>query len=162
MKGNNSNDTDLTAEEISKFKALLQAKRSEILGDLVSMEDEIGLRSKSDSSNMSADMDDASSDNYEMENTLGLMDSEIRLIREIDEALRRIENGTYGICEGNDKPIPRARLEAIPWAKYCVEYASMLEKNLVRKKPLSSYTGYNYGDDEPDDNSMETYRRAAV
>ena len=82
-------------------------------------------------------------------------------INGIDEALDRIENGTYAICEGNGKPIPKARLKAIPWAKYCVEYASMLEKNLVKKDFSSPDTRYDYGDDEQDDNPRDAFRRTA-
>jgi RNA polymerase-binding transcription factor DksA len=110
-------------------------------------------------------MADAGSDNYEIENTLGLMDSERKLVKEIDEALDRIENGTYAICQGNGKPIPKARLEAIPWAKYwakyCVEYASMLEKGLVKKDFSSPDTSYNYGGDDQDDDPRDTFRRTA-
>jgi RNA polymerase-binding transcription factor DksA len=81
-------------------------------------------------------------------------------MKESNEALDRTENGTYGICEGSGKSIPRARLEAIPWAKYCVEYASMLEKGLAKKDLSSPDTSYDYGDDEQDDDSRNTFRRA--
>jgi DnaK suppressor protein len=61
------------------------------------------------------------------------MDSERKLLGEIDDALNRIANGTYGICEGTGKPITKARLEAQPWARYSIEYARMLEQGLVRE-----------------------------
>jgi RNA polymerase-binding protein DksA len=76
-------------------------------------------------------MADLGTDNYEQEFALGLMDSERKLLREIDNALVRIEKKTYGICEGTGKQIPKARLEAQPWARYCVEYARKLEQGLV-------------------------------
>jgi len=60
-----------------------------------------------------------------------LMDSERKLLHEIDDALQRIENKTYGVCEGTGQPIPKARLEAQPWARHCVEYTRMLEQGLV-------------------------------
>jgi len=129
-----TNKSGLTPAEIRKFKAMLLAKRAEILGDVTRMEDETLRKPKSDSSNMPIHMADAGTDNYEMENTLGLMDSERKLIVEIDHALSRIEDGTYGICEGSDEPIPKERLKAIPWARYCVAYASLLEKGLVKKE----------------------------
>ncbi|MBN2457069.1 MAG: TraR/DksA C4-type zinc finger protein [Sedimentisphaerales bacterium] len=134
MKDNSSDNTGLTAAQISKFKTLLLAKRNEILGNVISMEDEALHRQRSDLSNMPIHMADIGTDNYEIEYTLGLVDSERKLMREIDEALDRIENCTYGICEGSGKSIPKARLEAIPWARYCVEYARLLEKGLVREK----------------------------
>ena len=161
MRENNSDNIGLTTAEISNFKALLLAKRNEILGNVLSMEDETLRRQRSDLSNMPIHMADAGSDNYEIENTLGLMDSERKLMREIDEALDRIENGTYGICEGSENSIPKARLEAIPWAKYCVEYANMLEKGLVKKAFPSADTRYDYGEDEQDDNPRDAFRRTA-
>ena len=86
-----------------------------------------------DLSSMPIHMADIGTDNYEQEFALGLMESERKLLREIDEALGRIENQTYGVCEGTGKLIRKARLEAQPWAKYCVEYARMLEQGLAQE-----------------------------
>jgi RNA polymerase-binding protein DksA len=61
------------------------------------------------------------------------MDGERKLLREIDDALERIEQGTYGICEGTGKPILKARLKAQPWARYCVDYARLLEQRAARE-----------------------------
>ena len=72
-------------------------------------------------------------DNYEQEFTLGLVEKDRNLLREINQALAKIQNGTYGICEGTGKPISKVRLEAQPWAKYSVEYARLLERGLVRR-----------------------------
>ena len=79
-------------------------------------------------------MADIGTDNYEQEFALGLMDGERKLLREIDDALEHFEQGTYGICEGTGKPIPKARLEAQPWARYCVDYARMLEQGLAAER----------------------------
>jgi RNA polymerase-binding protein DksA len=119
-----------TPAEIRKFKAILLVKRNEILGDITSMEAESLLRQISDLSRLPTHLADLGTDNYEIENTIGLMDSERKLLGEIDGALDRIEDGTYGICQGSGKPIPKDRLKAIPWAKYCVDYARLLEKGL--------------------------------
>ncbi|MHA2062244.1 MAG: TraR/DksA family transcriptional regulator [Planctomycetota bacterium] len=124
----------LTPVEIQKFKYMLLAKREEILENVMEMEREALRRERNDLSNMPIHMADAGSDNYEIENTIGLMDSERKLLAEIDDALSRIEDGTYGLCEGTGKPIPTERLEAIPWARYCVDYASLLEKGLVTEE----------------------------
>jgi len=118
----------LTNEEIQEFKTMLLLKREEILGNVTSMEDETLRKERSELSNMPLHMADAGSDNYEVENTLELMDSERKLLKQINDALERIENGTYGICLGNSRFIPRARLAAIPWAKYCIECANLVEK----------------------------------
>ncbi len=118
----------LTAEEIQEFKALLLAKRKEILGDVSTIEKEALQKSRSDLSNMPIHMADVGSDNFEQEFTLELLDSERKVLVEIEDALKRVEEDTYGICEGTGKPIERSRLEAIPWARYSVEYANQKEK----------------------------------
>jgi RNA polymerase-binding transcription factor DksA len=127
----------LKSSDIEKFKLLLLQKRAEILGDVSCMTNETLKRERSDLSNVPFHMADVGSDNYELENTLGLMDEEVRILAQIDAALGRIEDGTYGICVGSGKPIPKARLEAIPWARYCVEYAQLVEKGAVRPESES-------------------------
>ncbi|MBX7057753.1 MAG: TraR/DksA family transcriptional regulator [Leptospirales bacterium] len=58
-----------------------------------------------------------------------LSDMDIEKIRLIDLALDKLDKGVYGVCEGTGKKIPEARLNAIPWAQYTIEYAEQLEKN---------------------------------
>ena len=133
--GKKKNNRDrLSPAHIEEFKAMLWAKRNEILGNVTTMEFEALRRDRSDLSNMPTHLADIGTDNYEIENILGLMDSERKILMEIDIALSRIENGTYGICEMNGEPIPKARLEAIPWARYCVACASQVEKGLLVKE----------------------------
>ncbi len=124
----------LTAVELRKFTAMLLAKRNEILGSVNEMESEALRRNRSDLSNMPLHMADAGSDNYEIDNTLGLMDSERRILGEIDDALARIEKRTYGTCEGAGERIPKKRLQAIPWARYCVKCAALAEKGQLPQK----------------------------
>ena len=130
--------TRLSAAAIEHFKQLLLKKRREIISNVSEMEDETLKKSRLDASgdlsSMPIHMADIGTDNYEQEFALGLMDSERKLLREIDDALQRIENKAYGICEGTGKPIRKARLEAQPWARYSVEYARMLEQGLVREE----------------------------
>ena len=127
----------LTSANMKQFKQILLEKRREILNNVNEIEGEALKKSRMDASgdlsSMPIHMADIGTDNYEQEFALGLMDSERKLLKEIDEALVRIENKTYGVCEGTGKPIPKARLEAQPWAKYCVEYARMIEQGLVEE-----------------------------
>jgi RNA polymerase-binding protein DksA len=128
----------MSAAEAKHFRELLLQKRREILKNVTEFEDEALRKSRLDATGdlscMPIHMADLGTDNYEQEFALGLMDSERKLLREIDRALGRIEKKTYGICEGTGKPIPKARLEAQPWARYCVEYARMLEQGLVEEQ----------------------------
>jgi RNA polymerase-binding transcription factor DksA len=145
-----STKSRFSADDLKMFRQLLLEKRAEILGSVASMKDETLNRERSDLSNVPFHMADAGSDNFELENTLGLMDEEVKLIKEIDAALVRIELGVFGICEGSDKPIPKARLMAIPWARYRVEYKELLEKGLVQ--PMEKYDNeYDNGTDEDED-----------
>lgn len=123
--------TRLTDAELAEFQQLLLIKRAEIVGDLGSLEDE-ALKNRGggngDHSPMPIHMADLGSDNWEQEFTLGLVANERALVLEINEALERIEDRTYGICLGTRKRITKARLRAKPWAKYCIEYARAREE----------------------------------
>ena len=125
----------MTRQEIEHFKDLLLAKRREIVGDVNEIRDEAlkksRLEASGDLSSMPIHMADLGSDNYEQEFALELMDSERKLLQKIDEALERIHQKTYGICQGTGKPIAKARLEAKPWARYSVGYARKQEQGLV-------------------------------
>lgn len=127
----------LTAEEIQHFRNLLLQKRAELVGDVSSIENEALKKSRLDAagdlSSMPIHMADLGTDNFEQEFALGLMDSERKILAEIGDALKRIDGGVYGICEGTGKPIAKARLGANPWARYCIKYATMVEQGLVRE-----------------------------
>ena len=128
----------LVNADAKHFKEILLEKRREILRNVTEFEDEALRKSRLDASgdlsSMPIHMADLGTDNYEQEFALGLMDSERKLLREIDNALVRLEKKTYGICEGTGKPISKARLEAQPWARYCVKYARMLEQGLIAEQ----------------------------
>ena len=132
----------LTPAEIRRFKALLLEKQKEILGTVISMEDGALRTARTDLSNMPFHMADMGSDNFEQENTLGLMASERHLLMDIENALLRIEEGTYGICEGNGEPIRKARLKAIPWARYCLKCARLAEMGVLGSDDLSDGPDY--------------------
>ena len=125
-----------TPEEIEQFQQLLLEKRHEIIGDVDQMRLEALERNRQDSagdlSNMPIHMADIGTDNYEQEFTLGLIESERKALRDIDIALKKIEEGTYGLCEGTGKVINRTRLLAKPEARYCIEYARLTEKKYVK------------------------------
>lgn len=127
----------LTKSDIEVLKQALLEKRRQILRNVTEFEDEALKKSRLDASgdlsSMPIHMADLGTDNYEQEFALDLMDSERKLLKEIDDALGRIEGGTYGVCEGTGKAIRKARLKAQPWARYCVEYARMLEQGLARE-----------------------------
>jgi len=101
------------------------------------------LRSRAEGSEASAfgmHQADAGSDAYDRDFALSLLSQEQDALYEIDQALRRIELGTYGKCEMSGKQIPRARLEAIPFARFTVECQSQLEKQNKASRVRQSVT----------------------
>ena len=118
--------TNLRKKDLDQFRELLLVKRAQLVGDVSTLQkqalSENRQEAAGDLSSMPIHMADLGTDNYEKEFTLGLIESERTLLREIDEALGRIEQGIYGICEATGKPIGKARLKAQPWVKYCYEY----------------------------------------
>lgn len=124
--------SSLTAQDLDYFQGLLLNKRRELLRNVMDIEDGALKKNRQDASGdlsmMPVHMADLGTDNYEQEFALDLMDSERKLLLEIDEALGRIQDKTYGVCLGTDAPISRARLKAQPWTRYCIEYARELEK----------------------------------
>ena len=73
-------------------------------------------------------MADSGTDNFDRDFALSLLSSDQDAIYEIEEALKRIEKNTYGVCELTGKTIPKARLDAIPWTRFTVEAQGQLEK----------------------------------
>lgn len=127
--------TQLSKADLEEFRKMLLEKRAELVGDMNHLQNE-ALRQGSSGENTGASfmpihMADLGSDTWEQELTLGLIENERSLLREIDDALARIEDNTYGICLATGKPISKSRLRAKPWAKYCIEHARKIELGLV-------------------------------
>jgi DnaK suppressor protein len=84
-------------------------------------------------------MADSGTDNFDRDFALSLLSSDQDAIYEIEEALKRIEKNTYGICELTGKPIPRSRLEAIPWTRFTVQAQAQLEREgALRQRRLGA------------------------
>lgn len=123
--------TQLTDKQLREFKNLLLRKRTELVGDVKHLTDEALNRTGEglgDNSTMPIHMADLGSDNWEQELTLGFIENDRVRLREIDEALQRIENRTYGICLATHNPISVARLRAKPWATFCIDYARLRDE----------------------------------
>jgi DnaK suppressor protein len=118
--------TSLRDGDLEVFRLLLLQIRGQLLGDVDHMQNEALQSNRSDASGdlslMPIHMADIGTDNYEREFTIGLIENETETLREIDAALERIENRTYGVCEATHKPIGKTRLKVVPWARYCVAY----------------------------------------
>jgi DnaK suppressor protein len=133
----NGNDSRLSPQDLNRFREMLLAKRTRLAGDVDNMKDDALKQSRTDAAGdlscMPIHMADIGSDNFEQEFTLGLIQNEQNLLKEIDEALERIQKGTFGICMGTGKPIGKARLKLEPWAKYSIEYVRQMESKNKEK-----------------------------
>ena len=115
----------LKSKERKEFREMLLRRRAQLVGDMNHMQDstnhESPGRAAGDLSTVPYHMADIGTDNYEHEFTLGLIENEEEELREIDEALERLENGKYGTCDICDKPIPKGRLKVIPYTRLCIQ-----------------------------------------
>lgn len=119
--------TKYRPEELEEFRQKLLTKRAELVGDVTHMTDHALKQNppggSGNLSNVPIHMADVGSDAWEQEFTLGLVASERQLLKEIDDALQRIADRTYGVCEATHKRIGKPRLRAKPWARFCIESA---------------------------------------
>lgn len=118
--------------ELSAFRATLVKKRAELVGDISTMEHE-ALRGQSGSlSHLPQHIADQGSDAYDQSLSLDLAAADRKLIKEIDDALLRIEKGTFGLCEMTGKAVSADRLAELPWTRYSIEAARELERRSLR------------------------------
>ncbi len=119
--------TPFTAKQLDEYKLILLQKRAELVGDVQNLEDE-ALRSNSGETQTASNAAEFGSESFEQGLNLELAAADRNLIREIDEALARIADRTYGLCLELHIPIKKARLEELPWAKYSIEAARMMDQ----------------------------------
>lgn len=111
---------------LMKQRAWLLRLREDLLGEI----QQLASEACEETPNYSMHMADAATDSFDRDLVLGLVSFEQEGLYEIDAALKRIEDGTYGICELTGKPIPWERLAAIPWTRFSIEAENQLEGNI--------------------------------
>jgi len=112
---------------------LTPAKIKSIRAELVALRDDIlkTVRKQSIGEVDNGDSVDQASQSIEKELMFELSDNERTTLDMVESAIRKIDNGTYGVCEATQKPITRARLEAIPYARYSIAYQNQLEQKVT-------------------------------
>ena len=121
----------------SEFKPRLEELlilRANLLGDMTRMEDD-SLRDHAKTVSIPTDKEELGSDNGDQELTLTLLGSDEDILSQVDAAVQRIEDGGYGRCGNCGEPIPRTRLDAVPYAAECVRCASQREAALLPFPP---------------------------
>jgi RNA polymerase-binding transcription factor DksA len=127
-------DDRLSKADLKHFEERLRQEYARIMREMGHIEDTLLKVNPNDAGGdtgaYSFHMADAGTDSMEREKAFDLASKEGKLLREIKDALVRMYNGTYGICEVSNKPISRTRLEALPWARLCIEEQEKYERDL--------------------------------
>jgi RNA polymerase-binding protein DksA len=116
----------LTKKEIDELQARLRGERADLSEQLTTIEDQAFAATQSDLSG-DVGVDDESADagtaTFEREKELSIEQNVRDLLQKIDRALKRIDQGTYGVCERCGKPIEKARIKALPYVDLCIKDA---------------------------------------
>ena len=110
-------EPELDPSTLATFKEILLKKRGEILAASTGTRP---LPASADVNSRQGDLADQASGNNEVHIQLKLKQTDAKILQAIEEALVRMEKGTFGICRDCGEPISRARLEAIPWTRVCI------------------------------------------
>ena len=122
----------LTQTQLKELKKLLQEKKAEVRRTIV----ERRYRDSSiDPSEIIEELEQAAAGQHQ-DVSLRILDKEVKLLREIDRALKKFESDEYGLCEGTMEPIGYARLKARPWARYSVTHKEELERQQREQSTL--------------------------
>ncbi|MBA4119433.1 MAG: hypothetical protein C0513_01850 [Isosphaera sp.] len=122
----------LPKKELDRYKDLLTRKRVLLAGDVQNMENQALTAGSGALSAVPQHIAEQGSDTYDQSLSLDLAQVDRNLIKEIDDALVRIEKGTFGICEVTGKPISKERLDELPWTRYSIEAARERERRSYR------------------------------
>jgi DnaK suppressor protein len=121
-------ETPFDRETIQYFRELLLEKREEALEQIDILTDRVSDLDEADDADLSSithHLGDVGSEMEEDEMNFQLLERTKKYVNEINDALERIENGTYGICEATGKPIDKGRLDAVPHTRYSMEAKEM-------------------------------------
>jgi DnaK suppressor protein len=124
--------TPLKPEEVESYRKILLALRARLRGDLDQMTDEAlrrgGGEAAGNLSSMPLHMADLGTENFDQDFTLGLIENEQAALSQIEDALQRVERGTFGRCEDCGQPIAKSRLQALPYTPRCIDCARKQEE----------------------------------
>lgn len=134
MKVKKNGEARIRAEWRKYYERLI-----ELRDQLIRQMSGLAKESAQEMAGYSLHMADSGTDNFDRDFALSLLSSDQDAIYEIEEALKRIEKSTYGVCELTGKTIPKSRLEAIPWTRFTVQAQAQLEKEgALRQRRLGA------------------------
>lgn len=122
----------LNKKELAEFRKIVLKRKEEILDEIKHISEDTLKKSQKDASGdisgYTYHMADVATDTYDREFSLGLASNERKLLYDLDDAIKRIEDGTFGICEDCKSLITKTRLKAVPYARLCVKCQEKQEK----------------------------------
>lgn len=125
----------LTRREVEDLRRFLEAERVRLSEELEAIEErlpEVELVGMDASGSYDEDLVDVASDTFEREKGLAIENSVQQLLRQVEEALARVEEGSYGICQMCEQPIHPDRLRALPYARLCIRCKEREERTALR------------------------------
>jgi DnaK suppressor protein len=121
--------TPLTKAELAKFKKRLEELRGSLTNSLKGSTAEV--KKPDEATGYSQHQADQGTDDFDRTISLEVTSKEYGILRQIERALEKIEDNTYGVCDVTGEPIPKARLEAVPYATMTVKAQEQVEKGLI-------------------------------
>ena len=122
----------LAKKELNEFKKIILKRKEEIDDEIKHISDDTLKKSQKDASGdisgYTYHMEDVATDNYDREFSLGLATNDRQSLYDLNDALKRIEDGIFGICEDCKRLITKVRLKAVPQARLCVKCQEKREK----------------------------------
>jgi RNA polymerase-binding transcription factor DksA len=154
VKVRKNGEVKIKAEWAAFYQRLLELREQ-----LMRQMNGLAKESAQEMAGYSLHMADSGTDNFDRDFALSLLSSDQDAIYEIEEALKRIERNTYGICELTGKPIPKSRLEAIPWTRFTVQAQAQLEREgALRQRrlgALGTVDAVGFAEAEPEEEESE-------
>ena len=128
-------EMSLSKQQLKQFRQLLIIERAKFAGEIKAIAEETSKSPRDASGDLSAytvHMADMAADTYEREMSMNIVSSEQAVLYEIDDAFKRMDEGSYGICQQCNKPISLSRLKAVPYASMCIACQRVKEQKTKR------------------------------
>ena len=126
----------LSKEQKKQFRQLLITEREKLAGEIKAIAQDASKSPREASGDLSVytmHMADMAADTYERELSMNLVSSEQEILYEIDDALKRLDDGSYGVCQQCNQPITMSRLKAVPYASMCIACQRAKEQKQKQK-----------------------------
>ncbi len=128
-------DMSLSKQQLKQFRQLLITERAKVAGEIKAIAQETAKSPRDASGDLSAytiHLADMAADTYEREMSMSIVSSEQEVLYQIDDALKRMDDGSYGICQECNTPITLSRLKAVPYASMCIACQRVKEQKTKR------------------------------